>query len=114
MRLLLFVGAVLYVGVALRLPLTSARNAVSLYPNVRASVRYLLHTVEAAAITGREGDCAALSPIPLYEGGPSVDDWQAFCDAVTSKDAARCGDVSAMLTPDLRTFCLRTFASPSV
>ncbi len=113
MRLLSLLGIVGYIALGLLVPKAGAlplRESPDVVSTEVATNRTLLNAVESAAVAGREGDCASLSPIALYQGSPSLDDWRTLCTAFVRRDAQNCANISAMLHPDLRGFCFASFS----
>ena len=114
MRLLLLSLVASYPLLTLLLPKASAGMAAPVLSEAeRAQVRDVMHQVEYAAIKGQPEICSALSPLPLFENAPSADDWTSFCTAILNHDARGCDAVSAMLSPDLRSFCVASFPRPA-
>ena len=112
MRLLFLVAVIAAFVVVFRLPETRA-SGLDVSEDDQAGLRTLLQSIEYAAITGKTGECGALSPLPLYAAAPSPEDWQALCGAVVTKDATLCGTISATIVPDLRAFCGAVFRAHS-
>lgn len=107
MRLMLLLLVAAYPALCL-LPSVQARASL-LSEGDRAAARMVLHQIAYVSLRGTTADCETLSPLPLYAGAPSADDWTTFCRGIVHHDATACVRIPAMLTPDLRGFCAASF-----
>lgn len=110
MRSLLLLSLVGYAVLCFRMPVNAEAAAVSVSVASRNEVRTVLQLVERSTVLETEEDCTMLSPLPLYERSPSVDDWTSFCAAVVKREPERCASISATISPDLRAFCSSIFS----
>ncbi len=108
MRSLCMTLGILSILVIVTTSVTQALQPMFVPAEAEDAVRSLFTQVDWAVGKDDDGACDSLQPIPLYDHGPSVDDWYAYCVARVKSDAAACMHIPATIVPDLRGRCLGT------
>jgi hypothetical protein len=106
MRSLCLTLGFLSVLVIVTTSVTQALTPMFVPDEAKDAIASLFTQVEWAVTKGDEGACDALQPIPLYDHGPSVDQWYVYCVARVKSEAAACMRIPATIVPDLREHCL--------
>ncbi len=94
-------------------PTSVAADVLAHPTEVPEEAVFLLAETERVRLEGDISECAALHPVPLYEGAPSSDSWEAYCRARFSSDSGSCAGLPGMLVPDLRSSCIAASDVPS-
>ncbi len=105
MRSLCLTLGFLSVLVIVTTSVTQALTPMFIPAEAEESVRSLFKQVDWAVAKDDDGACDALQPIPLYDHGPSVDDWYAYCVARVKGDGDACATIPAKIVPDLSAHC---------
>lgn len=105
MRSLCLTLGLLSVFVIVTTSVSQALAPMFIPAEAEAAVQALFKQVDWAVTKQDEGACDSLQPIPLYDHGPSVDDWYAYCMARVKDDTEACGAIAANITPGLSALC---------